>query len=139
MQTDPTLYTKSMMAQMRSLIIHSFRKLSESIEHTPTVIIDGLDECDGHKMHQLILEIIYEVDAMHKLPPRFLITSCPDSQSHTFARRLTTQHSALSPSALSSTNLLIQIKTSIKKYLSDGFEGIYKRTLSNLLGLPLPN
>lgn len=91
MQTDPTLYTKSMMAQMRSLIIHSFRKLSESIELTPTVIIDGLDECDGHKMHQLILEIIYEVDAMHKLPPRFLITSCPDSQSHTFARRLTTQ------------------------------------------------
>jgi uridine kinase len=63
MQANPALYTKSMVVQMHSLIIDSFQKLSESIEHTPIVIVDGLDECDDHETQQLILEIIYEAVA----------------------------------------------------------------------------
>jgi len=50
-QANPT---KSMMVQMRSLIIDFFQKLSENIEHTPRVIVDGLDACDGHETQQLI-------------------------------------------------------------------------------------
>ena len=52
MQVNPNCYTTSMVVQMCSLIIDSFWRLSSTIEHIPTVIVDSLDKldkCDGHK------------------------------------------------------------------------------------------
>ena len=123
MQANPTLYTKSMMVQMRSLIIDSFRKLSENIEHTPTVIIDGLDECDGHETQQLILEIIYEAVAVHKLPLRFLIASRPEAHIR----------EAFDQPTLRNITKRVVLDESfgpnkdIEKYLRDGFETIHKK------------
>ena len=123
MQANPTLYTKSMMVQMRSLIIDSFQGLSSSIEHTPTVIVDGLDECDGHETQELILEIIYEAVAIHKLPLRFLIASRPEAHIREAFEQ---------PTLRSITKRIVLDESfgpnqDIKKYLQDGFENIYKK------------
>jgi hypothetical protein len=120
-QADPSLYTKSMMVQMRSLIIDSFRKLSSGIGHTPTVIIDGLDECDDHETQQLILEIIYEAVAIHKIPLRFLIASRPEAHIREAFDR---------PTLRSITKRVVLDESfgpnqDIEKYLRDGFESIY--------------
>jgi hypothetical protein len=120
-QANPTLYTKSMMVQMRSLIIDSFRKLSLGIGHTPTVIIDGLDECDGHETQKLILEIIYEAVAIHKIPLRFLIASRPEAHIREAFDR---------PTLRSITKRVVLDESfgpnqDIEKYLRDGFESIY--------------
>ncbi|KIM46625.1 hypothetical protein M413DRAFT_259711 [Hebeloma cylindrosporum] len=123
MQANPTLYTKSMMVQMRSLIIDSFQKLSESIEHTPTVIIDGLDECDGHEAQQLILEIIYEAVVVYKLPLRFIIASRPEAHIR----------EAFDQPTLRSITKRVVLDESfgpnrdIEVYLRDGFESIYRK------------
>jgi hypothetical protein len=114
---------------MRSLIINSFRKLSESIEHTPTVIVDGLDECDGHETQQLILEIIYEAVAIHKLPLRFLIASRPEAH----IREAFNQPTLRSITKRVVLDESFDPNQDIEKYLRDGFEGIYKRNLT-LLG-----
>ena len=136
MQADLSLYTKSMMVQMRSLIIDSFRKLSESIGHTPTVIIDGLDECDGHETQKLILEIIYEAVAIHKLSLRFLIASRPEAHIREAFDRETLR---------SITKRLVLDESfgpnqDIEKYLCDGFKSIYDQnsTLMEQVVQPWP-
>ena len=129
MQADPSLYTKSMIVQMHSLIIDSFRKLCSSIEHSPTVIVDGLDECDGHETQKLILEIIYEAVAIHKLPLRFLIASRPEAHIREAFDR---------PTLRSITKRVVLDESfgpnqDIEKYLRDGFKSIYEQN-STLMG-----
>ena len=125
-QANPTLYTKSMMVQMRSLIIDSFRKLSESVEHTPTVIIDGLDECDGHETQILILEIIYEAVAVEKIPLRFLIASRPEAH----IRETFDQPTLRSITKRVVLNDSFGPNQDIEKYLHDGFKNIYDQNLT---------
>jgi hypothetical protein len=136
MQANPSLYTKSIMIQMRSLIIDSFRGLSESIKHTPTVIIDGLDECDGHETQQLILDVIYEAVAIHKLPLRFLVASRPEAHIREAFDR---------PTLRSVTKRVVLDESfgpnqDIEKYLRDGFESIRERNplLMTQVVLPWP-
>ncbi|KIM46666.1 hypothetical protein M413DRAFT_440266 [Hebeloma cylindrosporum] len=136
MQADPSLYTKSMMVQMRFLIIDSFRKISETIEHIPTVIVDGLDECDGHETQRVILEIIYEAVAIHKLPLRFLIASRPEAHIREAFDR---------PTLRSITKRLVLDESfgpnlDIEKYLRDGFDTIYEQnpTLMEQVVQPWP-
>jgi len=136
MQANPTLYTKSMMVQMRSLIIDSFRKLSSGIGHTPTVIIDGLDECDSHETQKLILEIIYDAVAIEKISLRFLIASLPEAHIREAFDR---------PTLRSITKRVVLDESfgpnqDIEKYLRDGFESIYDQnsTLMEQVVQPWP-
>ena len=140
MQANPTLYTKSMMVQMRSLIIDSFRKLSSGIGlgigHTPTVIIDGLDECDSHETQKLILEIIFEAVAIEKIPLRFLIASRPEAHIR----------EAFDQPTLRSITKRVVLDDSfgpnqdIERYLRDGFKSIYDQnsTLMEQVARPWP-
>ena len=78
MKLDPTLHTKSMDVQLRTLIIDAFRHLSP-LPHRPyLVIIDGFDECLDKATQQLILQFLCETITFHKLPLRFLIGSRPE-------------------------------------------------------------
>ena len=79
MVLDPTLHTKSMDAQLRTLIIDTFRHLSPLPQRPYLVIIDGLDECHDKATQQLILRLLCETITFHKLPLRFLIGSRPES------------------------------------------------------------
>ena len=79
MESDPTLHTKSMVVQLRTLIIEAFKHLSPLPQRPYLVIIDGLDECHDNATQQLILRLLCEAVTVHKLPLRFLIGSRPES------------------------------------------------------------
>jgi hypothetical protein len=79
MELNPTLYTKSMVVQLQTLIVDAFKDLSPLPQRPYLVIIDGLDECHDKLDQQLILRLLCETVTVHKLPLRFLIGSRPES------------------------------------------------------------
>ena len=79
MESNPTLHTKSMDVQLRSLITNAFRQLSPLPQRPYLVIIDGLDECHDKAIQQSILRLLCKTITVHNLPLRFLIGSRPES------------------------------------------------------------
>ena len=79
MESDPSLHTKSMEVQLRTLIVDAFQNLSPLPQHSYLVIVDGLDECHDKAAQQSILRLLCESTTVHKLPLRFLIGSRPES------------------------------------------------------------
>ena len=79
MESNPTLYTKSMDVQLKALIIKGFKDLSPLPQHSYLIIIDGLDECHDKATQQLILRLLCETITVHRLPLRFLVGSRPES------------------------------------------------------------
>jgi len=76
---DPTILSKSIDAQLRYLITEPFR-LTPDQSHTATVLIDGLDECEGHGFQCLILNAISTAVFKDHVKLRFLIASRPEPQ-----------------------------------------------------------
>jgi len=95
---DPTILSKSIDAQLRYLITKPLYEVTcySSLYapfHTPTVIIDGLDECEGHASQRLILKAITTAVFKEHTPLRFLIASRPEPQiSETFSTEPLDQH-----------------------------------------------
>ena len=79
MELNPTLLSKSMDVQLRTLIVDAFQHLSPFPPRSYLVIIDGLDECHDKATQQSILRLLCEAVTVHKLPLRFLIGSRPES------------------------------------------------------------
>ncbi|KAJ7908115.1 hypothetical protein B0H13DRAFT_2193528, partial [Mycena leptocephala] len=71
-EDDPSSVGRLMSVQMQSLIVAPC--LSESNIQPPVVLIDGLDECEGHLVQQEILRLIAQSMREH-LPLKFLIAS----------------------------------------------------------------
>ena len=67
MELDPTLHTKSMKVQLKTLIVDAFQHLSPLPQRSYLVIIDGLDECHDKAIQQLILRLLGETIIVHKL------------------------------------------------------------------------
>ncbi|KAJ7920034.1 hypothetical protein B0H13DRAFT_220380 [Mycena leptocephala] len=74
-EEDPSSVGRLMSVQMQSLIMAPC--LSESNIQPPVVLIDGLDECEGHLVQQEILRLIAQSMREH-LPVKFLIASRPE-------------------------------------------------------------
>ena len=87
---DPFILDKSIGAQLRCLITNPLQEVARDPSssghfHSPTVIIDGLDECDGHDFQRNILNTISTAVLTDHVQLRFLIASRPESQiSETF-------------------------------------------------------
>jgi len=90
---DPTILDKSIRAQLRYLITEPFHLTLNSSQsqlghqscapfHTPTVIIDGLDECEGRDSQRLIINAISDAVFKDQVKLRFLIASRPEPQIH---------------------------------------------------------
>ncbi|KAF8167120.1 hypothetical protein B0H34DRAFT_1212 [Crassisporium funariophilum] len=123
MMTNPTLPAKSMAVQLRALVVDAFQGLESPPLVTPTVIIDGLDECQGHETQQLVLSLISEVFLTFKLPIRFIIGSRPEAHIresfdhphlHAITRRVVLDDS-------------FNPNQDIALYLREGFAGIYAK------------
>ncbi|KAJ7908113.1 hypothetical protein B0H13DRAFT_1715555 [Mycena leptocephala] len=74
-EDDPSSVGRLVSIQMQSLIVTPC--LSESNIQPPVVLIDGLDECEGHLVQQEILRLIAQSMREH-LPLKFLIASRPE-------------------------------------------------------------
>ena len=80
---DPLIFSKSLAAQVKSLIIAPLRPLTEAgYFNEPSsrrlVIIDGLDECSSPKVQQNILEVLANAQRQYGLPLIFLFASRPE-------------------------------------------------------------
>ncbi|KAJ7902246.1 hypothetical protein B0H13DRAFT_2513739, partial [Mycena leptocephala] len=74
-EDDPSSVGRLMSVQMQSLIVAPC--LSESNIQLLVVLIDGLDECEGHLVQQEILRLIAQ-SMREYLPLKFLIASRPE-------------------------------------------------------------
>ena len=134
MIADITLQTKSMEIQIQSLVIEPFNHCQFPPVHTPTILIDGLDECQGSDTQRAILKLIANARTATGVPLRFLIASRPEFWIRDeFDRQPLfdiTQRLDLSDSR--------QASLDIKKYLEDGFAEIYDKNLDVMAGVQRP-
>ncbi|KAJ7280788.1 hypothetical protein C8J57DRAFT_1174417 [Mycena rebaudengoi] len=75
-EEDPSVVARSMSVQIQKLILDPCRSL-DNLE-PPVIIIDGLDECEGHRVQQDILCLIVQSISVDAPPLKFLIASRPE-------------------------------------------------------------
>jgi len=130
---DPTILGKSIRAQLQYLITEPFLTLNSSLNqlchqplipfHTPTVIIDGLDECEGRDSQRLILNVISDAVFKDQVKLRFLIASRPEPQiQELFVTQPLHQHHY--PIVLADD---FETRAEILQHLRIGFDEICKR------------
>ncbi|KAJ7806265.1 hypothetical protein B0H13DRAFT_1929698 [Mycena leptocephala] len=112
-EADPSITNRSLSIQLQRLIIEPCRLNLHG--HTLTLIIDGLDECEGQNIQQEILRSIGRVMHDKFLPLRFLIVSRPEPHiGEIFIGML---HNALNVN---------QSSEDVRKYLLDEFARIHQ-------------
>ena len=141
---DPTILDKSIHAQLRYLITEPFNlafnlspsqcNQSRTFFHTPTVIIDGLDECEGRDFQRLILNAISDAVFKDRVKLRFLIASRPESQIYEIfvTQPLHQRHYSI---------LLkddFETRAELLQHLRTGFEEISKRKLDLMYSVQKP-
>jgi len=125
MEQDPLILTRSMEAQVATLIVEPLReRLEEGYFNAPTsrrlIIIDGLDECDNPAAQCSILEVISRLFHHYRLPFLVFIASRPERHlTHSFSTgSLPEFHTTL---ALDDT---YQPDDDIRLFLTDNFRQI---------------
>ncbi|KAJ6471544.1 hypothetical protein C8R45DRAFT_1104511 [Mycena sanguinolenta] len=126
-ESDPSIVALSLEVQMRDLIFEPCR--SNKNRDPIMMLIDGLDECEGHNIQVEILRIIRQLPSQEPSPLRFIIASRPephirevvDAPPYPEVRRLNVEQSF----------------HDVHKYLSDEFTRIHHEhdTMKNI---PLP-
>ncbi|KAF9526152.1 hypothetical protein CPB83DRAFT_501346 [Crepidotus variabilis] len=116
---DPILPSKSIEAQLIPLLVIPFQHCSPSSTHTPTVFIDGLDECGTTAAQHSVLKMISDAIAVHRVPLRFVIASRPEAHlAESFNKE-----------PLHATTRFFMLDddfASLWQYLRDGFNEIYE-------------
>ncbi|KAF9473282.1 hypothetical protein BDN70DRAFT_965956, partial [Pholiota conissans] len=86
LERDPFLLDKFLAAQFQAFIVQPLQDLVASGNSKPgsprLIVIDGLDECNDHKMQSMILEVIADAFRSQNLPLVFLIASRPERNIH---------------------------------------------------------
>ncbi|KDR68565.1 hypothetical protein GALMADRAFT_78512, partial [Galerina marginata CBS 339.88] len=84
-ENDPTIFTRSLAAQMDSLIIGPLEKAFNrdqgepvDCENPKVIILDGLDECGKPEAQEYILKIVSQSVHRFPIPLVFLIASRPE-------------------------------------------------------------
>jgi hypothetical protein len=130
-ENDPAIVDRSLSSQLQELIIIPWRK--SGLSRPVSVVIDGLDECDGQHIQQEILRSIGNVVCERYPPIRFFIAS--RSESHI-------RETFLEP-GLDGFYRRLNIEQSfqdVRKYLLDEFRRIHRehRTMDAVPG-PWPS
>ncbi|PPQ94745.1 hypothetical protein CVT25_007676 [Psilocybe cyanescens] len=132
---NPTLATKSIDVQLRYLIIEPLLRVTDWPAHSPTVIIDGLDECAGSKrMQSEILSLLSKAIIEHNIPLRFLIVSRPEYWIS----------DSFEVGPLVGVTKLLSLRedrdadTDIQVYLREGFNKIYEENIRIMSYTPHP-
>ncbi|KAJ7798152.1 hypothetical protein B0H13DRAFT_2505494 [Mycena leptocephala] len=128
MEDDPSITDYSLSIQLQQLII---RPCQQNLHgHTLTIIIDGLDECEGHNIQQEILRSIGRVIHDKSLPLQFLIASRPEPHiREIFMETLNKHHCPLN---------VDQSFEDVRKYLLDEFTQIHREHHETMVMVPKP-
>ncbi|KAJ7117192.1 hypothetical protein C8R43DRAFT_1037612 [Mycena crocata] len=74
---DRLIVGRALAVQFRRLLVEPFAEISLP-KNLPVIVIDGLDECEDHKVQQEILQLFITAIQAHQLPIRLMITSRPE-------------------------------------------------------------
>ncbi|KAJ7820858.1 hypothetical protein B0H13DRAFT_2129822 [Mycena leptocephala] len=77
-ETDKLLIGKALSVQFHKLFVLAFKGVT-SLHRLPVVVIDGLDECENHRIQGQILQLFIEAVQEHQIPLRILVASRPES------------------------------------------------------------
>jgi hypothetical protein len=76
-ENDPSIIVRSLEVQMQKLISEPLR--DHGNRDSVTVIIDGLDECEGHHAQAEVLRTIKNLFSNNSILLRFIIASRPEA------------------------------------------------------------
>ncbi|KAJ6465416.1 hypothetical protein C8R45DRAFT_910787 [Mycena sanguinolenta] len=125
---DPSILARSIDTQMQKLISEPCSPHKNRV--SLAIIIDGLDECDGHDVQQELLRVIRHAFSNNTIPFRFFVASHPEP----YIREVFESPSYFGQ--YRSVNVE-QSFYDVEKYLHDEFARIHRehRTMANI---PLP-
>ncbi|KAJ6465441.1 hypothetical protein C8R45DRAFT_495910, partial [Mycena sanguinolenta] len=127
-ENEPSIVARSIESQMRKLISGPCSRDGNC--EPLAIIIDGLDEYNGHDVQQQILRVIRDASSKHPIPLRFIVASRPEAHiREVFDSPFYAGH-----------HRSVNVKQSfddVERYLSDEFSRIRRehRTMTNI---PLP-
>ncbi|KAJ7872841.1 hypothetical protein B0H14DRAFT_2344574 [Mycena olivaceomarginata] len=128
-ETDLSVLGRGMDVQLHNLILEPC-KLARGVSPLP-LLIDGLDECDGHNIQREILRLIGSTANQHHLALRILVASRPEPHiRETFEKGFILGH-------FDSTNIE-QSFEDVHTYLHDEFCRIYQDHLTVMQHIPTP-
>ncbi|KAJ7929419.1 hypothetical protein B0H13DRAFT_2540682, partial [Mycena leptocephala] len=127
-ETDPSITARSLSIQLQRLIIEPCQQNLHG--RTLTIIVDGLDECEGQNIQQEILQSIGRVIHDKSLPLQFLIASRPEPHiREIFTDSLNRIHCPLNVN---------QSFEDVRKYLLDEFTRIHREHRATMARVPHP-
>ncbi|KAJ7501122.1 hypothetical protein B0H11DRAFT_754812 [Mycena galericulata] len=74
---DKPIVGRALAVQFQQLLVEPFMNVA-AVRSQPIIILDGLDECDDHKIQQQILRLFIGAIRVGPFPPRILICSRPE-------------------------------------------------------------
>ncbi|KAF9526150.1 hypothetical protein CPB83DRAFT_501390 [Crepidotus variabilis] len=128
---DPTLPSKSIEAQLIPLLIIPFQRCSPSSTYTPTIFIDGLDECDNIAAQRSVLKMIADAITVYRIRLQFVVASRPETHLSDYFKK----------EPLQSATRFFTLDNdfySMRTYLRDGFNEICDARTDVMSGVPTP-
>ncbi|KAF7364214.1 putative nwd2 protein [Mycena sanguinolenta] len=116
-ENDPSVVARSIDIQMRKLISEPCSPYKD--RYPLAIIIDGLDECEGHDIQENILRILRSSSSDYTIPFRFFVASRPEPHIHEM----------FDSSFYSDHHCSVNVEQSfdaVNKYLCDEFARIHR-------------
>ncbi|KAJ7748233.1 hypothetical protein B0H14DRAFT_2185817, partial [Mycena olivaceomarginata] len=126
---DPSVLGRGMHTQMDDLISKPCKLLQEGTHSV--LLIDGLDECDGHNVHQEILHLIGAMLDKHCAVLRILLSSRPEPHIREMFQDKSLRR------LFDSTNIE-QSFNDIRGYLRYEFACIHRKHSTTMRNIPTP-
>lgn len=126
---DPSIITRSLSIQLQRLIVEPCQQMTPT--RTLTIIIDGLDECEGQNIQQEVLRSIGNAVQGQAFPLRFLVASRPEP----YIQKI------LNAPGLVGLHKLVNVEESfsdVRRYLQDEFTRIQQEHSETMPVLSTP-
>ncbi|CAE7222702.1 unnamed protein product [Rhizoctonia solani] len=118
---NPDIGSKNVLKQFEQLLKEPLQQVKDAMPDHLVVVIDALDECDGHNEVELLLDILSH-HAVH-VPLKFLITSRPESEIYGKLSAYTQSQKTIHLHDIESSLVRADIKLYLKEELGTMFPG----------------
>ncbi|KAF9035204.1 hypothetical protein BJ165DRAFT_657790 [Panaeolus papilionaceus] len=124
---DPEFLSLSLPTQFTNLILNPLRAVVHQLKRLIVIVIDGLDECNDHKVQQHIINLLLDIScdsSSSSVPFRFLIASRREPQ---IVSTFSSASSSASTSLFTEINLIknsFNVNDDIRLYMNAKFEVI---------------
>ncbi|KAJ7450485.1 hypothetical protein B0H11DRAFT_1822084, partial [Mycena galericulata] len=132
-ENDKPIGGRALTVQFQKLLVEPFSNVT-GLQFQPIIVLDGLDECNDHKIQQQILRLFIGAIRVGPFPVRVLICSRPEPHLREVLETPETsgicRHSMLSADRVAFDD--------IRTYLRDGFARIHSEYAGRGINLGVP-